>query len=170
MGTSGYTRERSRRESARICLSTLAREVSARDHEDENGHHSCRRLPFVRHRLHGYLAQWVPSIFLASSFTRCLNCEALVKACFPGGLGTHEARYPLSRCRTRIIYIYIYIMCVYVYIYVYMYTCVHIYIYIYIHTFNYVILCIHVMYSYYSGRDVRAAAGGHRIMIQYTIT
>ena len=30
-----------------------------------------------RHRLNGCLAQRVPGLFLASSFTMCLNCEAL---------------------------------------------------------------------------------------------
>ena len=40
-----------------------------------------------RHRLNGYLAQRVPSLFLASSFRMCLNCEVL-KGVFPGGLGT----------------------------------------------------------------------------------
>ena len=41
-----------------------------------------------RHRLNGYLAQRVPSLFLASGFRMCLNCEFL-KLCFPGGLGAH---------------------------------------------------------------------------------
>ena len=41
-----------------------------------------------RHRLNGYLAQRVPSLFLASSFRMCLHCEVL-KVYFPGGLGTH---------------------------------------------------------------------------------
>ena len=42
------------------------------------------------HRLNGYLAQRVPSPFLASSFTTCLICEAL-KGMFPWRI-----RYPLS--------------------------------------------------------------------------
>ena len=29
----------------------------------------------------------------------CVWIAKFLKACFPGGLGTHEARYPLSRCR-----------------------------------------------------------------------
>ena len=44
----------------------------------------------VRHRLNGYLAQRVPSLFLASSFRMCLNC-AVLKGMFPW-----RTRYPLS--------------------------------------------------------------------------
>ena len=87
-----------------------------------------------RHRLNGYLAQSVPSLFLAGSFQTCLNREALK------GMLPWRTRYPLSqvivpmkpvpthprpRC-DNIIYIYIYIMyvliavCVYIYIYIYM--------------------------------------------------
>ena len=43
-----------------------------------------------RHRQNGYLAQRVPSLFLASSFRMCLNCEFL-KIIFP-----LRTRYPLS--------------------------------------------------------------------------
>ena len=46
--------------------------------------------PKTRHRLTGYLAQRVPSLVLASSFTMCLNVEVL-KGIFPW-----RARYPLS--------------------------------------------------------------------------
>ena len=31
----------------------------------------------IRHRLNGYLARWVPSICLASSFRSCLSSEVL---------------------------------------------------------------------------------------------
>ena len=43
-----------------------------------------------RHRPNGYLAQRVPSLFLANSFRMCLNCEVL-KGIFPW-----RTRYPLS--------------------------------------------------------------------------
>ena len=43
-----------------------------------------------RHRLIVYLAQRVPSLFLASSFRSCLNC-AVLKCIFAWG-----TRYPLS--------------------------------------------------------------------------
>ena len=46
-----------------------------------------------RHRLNGYLAQRVPSLFLAGSFRMCLNCGVL-KGMFPW-----RTRHPLSRCR-----------------------------------------------------------------------
>ena len=50
-----------------------------------------RRLAlFPRHRLHRYLVQRVPSLFLASSFGMCLHCEVL-KGMFPW-----KTRYPLS--------------------------------------------------------------------------
>ena len=56
---------------------------------------------FGRNIVSVFLGQRVPSLFLASSFGMCLNCEVLkfLKVCFPGGLGSHQARYPLSRCR-----------------------------------------------------------------------
>ena len=41
-----------------------------------------RPPPIYRHRLNGYFAQRVPSLFLAISFTVGLNCEAL-KGMFP---------------------------------------------------------------------------------------
>ena len=44
----------------------------------------------IRHQLNGFLAQWVPSLFLASSFRKCLNC-AVLKCMFPW-----MSRYPLS--------------------------------------------------------------------------
>ena len=47
----------------------------------------------VRHRLNGYLAQRVPSLFLASSSRNCLN-GAVPKGMFPW-----MTRYPLSQCR-----------------------------------------------------------------------
>ena len=43
----------------------------------------------TRHWPNAYLAQRVPSLFLAGSFRICLNCEVSLKVCFPGGLGTH---------------------------------------------------------------------------------
>ena len=63
--------------------------------------YECVRCAMSRHQLNGYLAQRVPSLFLASSFRMCLSlyCLKLLQVCFPGGLGTHEARYPFSRCR-----------------------------------------------------------------------
>ena len=91
-----------------------------------------------RHRLNGYVAQRVPSLFLASSFRMCLNCEAL------DGMFPWRTRYPLSQvpikpvplqCAPRLhtpisflglqptdIYIYIYM---YAYIYIYIYICIH---------------------------------------------
>ena len=51
-----------------------------------------------RHRLSGYLAQRVPSIFLASSFRMSLDCEVL-NGMFPWRTMYLLARYPLSRCR-----------------------------------------------------------------------
>ena len=50
----------------------------------------CTASMLNRHRLNGYLAQRVPSLFLASSFRMCLNCEVL-KGMFPW-----RTRYPLS--------------------------------------------------------------------------
>ena len=44
----------------------------------------------VRHRLNGYSALRVPSLFLASSFRMCLNCEVF-KGMFPW-----RTRYPSS--------------------------------------------------------------------------
>ena len=44
-----------------------------------------------RHRLNGYLAQRVPSTFLASSFTTCVTCEVL-KGTFPW-----RTMYPFSQ-------------------------------------------------------------------------
>ena len=44
----------------------------------------------IRHRLNGYLAQRVPSLFPAISFRMCLNCE-VGKGMFPW-----RTRYPLS--------------------------------------------------------------------------
>ena len=46
---------------------------------------------YNRHRLNGYLAQRVPSLFLASCFTMCFNCEVF-KGMFPW-----RTRYPLSQ-------------------------------------------------------------------------
>ena len=43
-----------------------------------------------RHRLNGYLAHRVPSLFLASSFRNCLDC-AVLKGMFP-----RRTRYPSS--------------------------------------------------------------------------
>ena len=43
-----------------------------------------------RHWLNGYLAQRVPSLFLAHSFRMCLHCEVLK------GMFAWRARYPLS--------------------------------------------------------------------------
>ena len=37
-----------------------------------------------RHRLNGYLAQRVPSLLLASSFRKCLNCAVLKCVFSPG--------------------------------------------------------------------------------------
>ena len=51
-----------------------------------------------RHRLHGYLAQRVPSICLAGSLGMRSKCEVL-KCIFPWGIGTRLARYALSWCR-----------------------------------------------------------------------
>ena len=56
------------------------------------------RRPFyviTRHRLNGYLAQRLPSLFLASSSRNCLN-YAVLRWMF-----SWRARYPLHRCRTR---------------------------------------------------------------------
>ena len=44
----------------------------------------------ARHRLNGYLAQRVPSIFLASSFRMCLN-HGVLKGMFPW-----RTRWPLG--------------------------------------------------------------------------
>ena len=44
----------------------------------------------IRHRLNRYLAQRVPSIIIANSFTMCLTCEVL-KVMF-----SWRTRYPLS--------------------------------------------------------------------------
>ena len=41
-----------------------------------------RRSVKCRHRLNGYLAQRVPSLFLANSFRTCLDCEVF-KGMFP---------------------------------------------------------------------------------------
>ena len=51
-----------------------------------------------RHRLIGYLDQPVPSLSLARSSRK--HVMRFSKVCFPGGLGTREARYPLSRSRS----------------------------------------------------------------------
>ena len=48
-------------------------------------------LTDCRHRLDGYLAQWVPSLSLASGSRNCLNCEVL-KGMFPW-----RTRHPLSQ-------------------------------------------------------------------------
>ena len=49
-------------------------------------------IMIIQHRLNGYLAQRVPSLFLASSFRMCLDCEGL-KGAFPW-----RASYRLSPC------------------------------------------------------------------------
>ena len=51
----------------------------------------CVHTHTFRHRLNGYLVHRVPSLFLASSFRTCLNCEVL-KGMFPW-----RTRHPLSQ-------------------------------------------------------------------------
>ena len=91
----------------------------------------------------GTWPKWPLAFFLPAALG-CAETVQFLKVCFPGGLGTHEARYPLSRCRHVcnpawhrcpvrafvLIYIYIYI---YTYTYIYIYTHIYICIYIYIH-------------------------------------
>ena len=43
----------------------------------------------VRHRLNGYLAQRVPSMFLSPAVLGCAYIVKFLKVCFPGGLSTH---------------------------------------------------------------------------------
>jgi len=72
-----------------LLFSTLfpsSRRMLRRRHPAE----ACVSVSFVRHRLNGYLAHWVPSLFLADSFRMCLECEVL-KGMFPWRTG-----YPLS--------------------------------------------------------------------------
>ena len=105
-------------------------------------------LPKVGNQLNGYLAQRAPSLFLASSSRTCLNC-ALLKVCFPRGLGTHQARF-LYTC----IYIYIYTylsisiyLSIYIYIYIYLSLSLYIYIYMYLHIYIYLSLSIYIYIS-----------------------
>ena len=101
------------------------------------------RLLLSRHRLNGYLAQRVRSLYPASSFRKCLDCEVL-KGMFPW-----RTRYPLSRCRlcrghprrlapglrpsaldvqTGRLGLHMYIYIYNVYIYIYIYTCIYTYV------------------------------------------
>ena len=50
--------------------------------------HATQKGEKGRHRPNGYLAQWVPSIRLASSFTMCLMCDVLT------GIFPWRTRYP----------------------------------------------------------------------------
>ena len=117
-------------------------------------------IQISRHRLTGYLAQRVPSLFLASSFRMSLKCEVL-KGMFPW-----RTRYPFSSVPIKLVpnlvrrtaaRIYICI-CTYIsislslYIYVYIHICIHLlYVYIYIHTHicMYMYVCIYI-YIYIS--------------------
>ena len=61
-----------------LCISVLVKRTSVKD----------------RHRLNGYLDQRLPSLFLASCFRMCLNCEVLDgtfpwRTRFPIKLGNH---------------------------------------------------------------------------------
>ena len=131
-------------ERAESCLRGVTSEGTRRNRR--TGHLEERRyaesdwgLVVNRHRLNGYLAQGVPSLFLASSFTTCLNREVLQ------GMFPWRTRYPVSRCRSwsmsrsrspegsaKILHIYIYIYS-YIYIYIHILHIYIIYIYIYIY-------------------------------------
>ena len=63
------------------------------------------------------------------------------EVCFPGGLGTHYARYPLSQ--SMCVYIYIY-TCIYIYIYIYAYVYIYIFIYVYMNMYMYVYIYIYI--------------------------
>ena len=60
------------------------------NNDNDNNNNNNTSTTGGRHRLNEYLAQRVPSRFLASSFTMCLNCGVL-KGMFPW-----RTRYPLS--------------------------------------------------------------------------
>ena len=51
-------------------------------------------IPINWHRLNGYLDQWAPSLSLASSYRNHASMQGKAFLASPGGLSTHEAKYP----------------------------------------------------------------------------